>query len=215
MKILCLYNNDCALELFRWIKDMGHEIVLCSEKIAPKWCQEQDFDLAVSYTYRFILSSETIHALHNNVVNIHNSLLPFNRGADPNIWSLVEETPRGVTLHYIDEKLDKGFVISQEIIYDGDEETLSSSYNNLDRTAKLMFKKAFKYYEFWPSLKKQCLGVGTYHSLKDGVEIKTMIDSYDMDNKEFRTRVKILGVRKSSFSFVYAVALDKNEVLAA
>ena len=28
-----------------------------------------------------------------------------NRGAYPNIWSIVEKTPAGVTLHYIDEGL--------------------------------------------------------------------------------------------------------------
>lgn len=190
MKILCLYNNECAVGLFEWLKDEGHETVLCSEKITPEWCAKQKFDLAVSYTYRFILSAETIYALNDNVVNIHNSLLPFNRGADPNIWSIVEKTPRGVTLHYMDAELDKGFVIAQEIVDDGNDETLLSSYNNLDRAAKELFKKAFKYYEFWPSLKKQCVGAGTYHSLKDGTKVKMVIDTYDIEINEFRNRLK-------------------------
>ena len=143
MRILGLYNNDCALELFEWLIDIGNEVVLCTGKITAQWCMEQEFDLAVSYTYRYILSAEIIDALNGNVVNIHNSLLPFNRGADPNIWSILEETPRGVTLHYIDAELDKGFVIAQEILEDGDDETLSSkvakyivflrSYKNFDQ----------------------------------------------------------------------------------
>lgn len=187
MKILGLYNNECALELFQWIEEQGNTVILRMDQLDVEWCKEQKFDLAVSYTYRFILSQEMLTALGDNVVNLHNSYLPWNRGADPNLWSIVEKTPRGVTLHYMDNELDKGFVIAQEIVDDGDNETLSSSYNNLDKAAKKLFKKAFKYYDFWHSLKKQCIGVGSYHSLKDGEVIKSVIDTYEIDISEFRT----------------------------
>lgn len=172
MKILCLYNNDCALELFQWLEDEGHEIVLSSEKLNTSWCEKQRFDLTVSYTYRYILSAQIIHALNENVVNIHNSYLPFNRGADPNLWSIVDKTPRGVTLHYMDVKLDKGFIIAQSFVNDREEETLESSYFNLDRAAKKLFKEAFKNYQYWPELQKKAVGCGSYHTLKDGVKIK-------------------------------------------
>ena len=85
MKILCLYNNDCALELFAWLEAQGHDVILCSDKLEADWCEKQGFDLAVSYTYRYILSSDILESLGNNVVNIHNSVLPWNRGADPNL----------------------------------------------------------------------------------------------------------------------------------
>ncbi len=189
MKILGLYNNQCALELFQWLSSLDNEVVLCTERILPQWCRDQNFDLTVSYTYRYILSDETIKALDNNVVNIHNALLPFNRGADPNIWSIIEKTPRGVSLHYVNSELDKGYLIAQEIIDENDDETLSSSYYKLDRAAKEMFKKAFKYYEFWPMLKKQCLGRGSYHSLNDGLIVKQTIDSYEISIDEFRKRL--------------------------
>ena len=181
MKILCLYNNDCALELFQWLEREGHEIILWSNPLDAIWCREQSFDLTVSYTYRFILNQNTIDALKNNVVNIHNSLLPFNRGADPNLWSIVEKTPRGVSLHYMDAELDKGYIIAQSIVSDTEEETLSSSYNNLDHAAKQLFKDSFRYYDFWPQLKKKVEGKGTYHALKVAVVIKSVIDSYDLN----------------------------------
>lgn len=197
MKIFCLYNNECALELFKWLEDEGHEVVLWKDRVDGNWCKKQNFDLTVSYTYRYILSAETIQALNNNVVNIHNSMLPFNRGADPNIWSIVDKTPRGVTLHYMDAELDKGYVITQEIVDDDDNETLSSSYNNLDKAAKELFKKAFKYYGYWPSLKKQCLATGSYHSLKDGINVKSIIDSYSITITEFKDRLN--GVRGGGY----------------
>ena len=55
MKILCLYNNGCAVELFQWLESCGHIVVLWTEKLTEDWCAKQGFHLAVSYTYRFIL----------------------------------------------------------------------------------------------------------------------------------------------------------------
>ena len=51
MKILCLYNNECAVELFEWIKEQGHETICSSEKLRVQWCREQKFDLAVVQIY--------------------------------------------------------------------------------------------------------------------------------------------------------------------
>jgi methionyl-tRNA formyltransferase len=193
MKILGLYNNPCALELFQWLTEQGHEVVLWTDKLDDSWCREQDFDLGVSYTYRYIIPEKTIAALKNNVVNIHNSVLPFNRGADPNLWSIVDKTPRGVTLHYIDSALDKGYIICQALVNDTDEETLASSYNNLDKAAKQLFKDAFRYYEFWPEIKKRVIGKGSYHSSKDAFAIKSLIDSFDLPITEFRMRLANLN----------------------
>lgn len=189
MKILCLYNNDCALEMFDWLKDQGHKVVLRSDRLDAKWCSKQDFQLTVSYTYQFILTEEILCSLHNNVVNLHNSLLPFNRGADPNIWSIINQTPRGVTLHFVDRELDKGYIIAQAFVNDGENETLSSSYYNLDRAAKQLFKDAFKWYKFWPQMKKIVVGKGCYHSLKNGKSVKSVIDTYEMTIKEFQQKV--------------------------
>lgn len=187
MKILCLYNNDCALELFDYIRNLGHETILWSDRLTEEFVKEQKFDLAVSYTYRYILPQEIIGLLGDNVVNIHNSFLPFNRGADPNMWSIIDNTPRGTTLHYINAGLDKGSIIAQEMISDlTDEETISSTYNNLDKAAKELFKKAFEHYDMWPSMRKLPEGKGSYHSVKDGSKIKELIPSFDITIAEFR-----------------------------
>lgn len=191
MKILGLYNNECALELYEWLRSIGHEVELYTGIIDVEWCKKNKFDLVVSYTYRYIISQEIIDIFKGNIVNIHNSCLPWNRGADPNLWSIVDGTPRGVTLHYIDSGLDKGEIISQIMVDDIDENsTLSTTYDYLDKCAKDLFKTMFKYYDYWPSLKKKCIGNGSYHSLKDGKQIKSVITSYDMLVSDFIEKVK-------------------------
>lgn len=191
MKILCLYGNECALELFEWMKNLGHKVVLWKEKLEENWCAEQQFDLTVSYTYRFIVSEFVLKTLNYNVVNLHNSYLPWNRGAEPNMWSLIDGTPRGVSLHYMNAGLDKGEIIAQKIVCEGEKETLRSSYYNLDRAAKELFQEAFHYYQYWPEMRKKTVAKGSYHSIKDGKEMHSVIDTYDMSVEEFRKRLKI------------------------
>ena len=188
MKILCLYNNACAVPLFDWLAREGHETVLRSEALTEEWCREQNFDLTVSYTYRFLLSENTLHALHDNAVNLHNSYLPWNRGSDPNLWSIVENTPRGVTLHYMEAGVDKGAVIAQRLVPLLPEDTLKSSYDRLDMAAQEQFRQAFQWYSYWPQMKKRPMGEGTYHSVKDGESLHQLIGSYEMRAEEFRRR---------------------------
>lgn len=186
MKILCLYNNKCAIPLFDWLKSIGHECTLHSERFTSAWCVEEAFDLAISYTYSFMVKQDVIDALNGNIVNIHNSLLPWNRGSDPNLWSIIDNSPRGVTLHYISSGVDKGEIIAQDFdSLDYENDTLKSSYERLNKIAIELFKKAFAFYEYWPDMKKEVVGKGTYHSDKQGAIIKQYISTYDMKVTDF------------------------------
>lgn len=167
MKILCLYSNECAVELFQWLEGRGHEIVLETGRLNAEWCREMQFELAVSYTYPFMIRSNVIDALDGNIINLHNSYLPFDRGTSPNLWNLLEGSPRGVSIHYVDQGLDTGDVIAQQIIEMEEGATLRTSYEQLDRAAKELFKKVFPQYKYWNFMRKKCVGEGTYHRERD------------------------------------------------
>lgn len=194
MKILCLYNNDCALRLFKWLESCGNECIYCKDKIDFEWLKKLKVELAVSYTYSKIIKPDIIELLNGNIVNIHNSYLPYNRGSDPNLWSLVDDTPRGVTLHYIDEKLDKGFIIAQTLLEKPDYKiaTLRTTYDELDAAAFELFKKSFSNYRHWSDMKKKVIGLGSYHSDKDGDNLRECITSYDMTAFDFLERIRLL-----------------------
>lgn len=192
MKILCLYNNNCALKLFDWLQQKGNECILWDKRLDAVWCRSQNIDLAVSYTYSFILKEDVLEALKFNVVNLHTSLLPWNRGVDPNMWSIIEGTPRGVTLHYMDSRVDKGAVIAQELssAVDIQKDTLKTSYDQLDELAVALFKKAFQYYDYWSEMKKQVLGAGTYHTDQQGIELRKFSGDFTITVEEFLERIK-------------------------
>jgi len=70
--------------------------------------------------------------------------LPWNRGANPNFWSFVEKTPKGVTIHKIDEGLDTGPIILQkEIEIDDRKNTFRSSYEVLHSIIQELFRKNY------------------------------------------------------------------------
>ena len=127
----------------------------------------KDAEWIVSYGYRHILSPEVCERFDGRAVNLHIGLLPWNRGAHPNVWSAVDGTPSGVTLHYIDAGIDTGDIIAQQEVRFGDAVTLKASYEALKRSAELLFIKT------WPALvagtapRIKQPHAGTYHKSAD------------------------------------------------
>ena len=58
-------------------------------------------------------------------------MLPYNRGMHPWYWSIVDETPAGVTIHFIDENIDEGHIIAQKEVLIDPTDTGESLYGKL------------------------------------------------------------------------------------
>lgn len=72
-----------------------------------------ELDLGLLLWWPHIIRPPLIGLPKNGFVNTHPSLLPYNRGKHYNFWSLVDDTPFGVTLHLIDEGIDTGPILTQ------------------------------------------------------------------------------------------------------
>ena len=100
--------------------------------------------LVISYNYNYIIKPDVIALLPDKIINLHISLLPWNRGASPNFWSFIDDTPKGVTIHQIDSGLDTGAIIVQkQMFFDENKETLASSYQKLQDAIQELFKNNF------------------------------------------------------------------------
>ncbi|WP_374210189.1 formyltransferase family protein [Pseudonocardia sp. McavD-2-B] len=96
--------------------------------------------LVVSHGYRRIVRPDVIDLLEGRIYNVHISLLPYGRGADPNLWSILDDTPSGVTVHEMDKGLDTGRIVLQsEVELDDSVDTLRTSYNRLQEEAVRLF----------------------------------------------------------------------------
>jgi methionyl-tRNA formyltransferase len=91
-------------------------------------------DFLLSYRYRHILPREVLDRFPGRAINLHISLLPWNRGADPNLWSFLEDTPKGVTIHVLDAGIDRGPILIQQEVAHASDDTLRTSYDRLATT---------------------------------------------------------------------------------
>lgn len=75
-----------------------------------------EIDIVFLLWWPEIVKSAALAAVKVGWINMHPSLLPYNRGKHPYYWSIVEGTPHGVTLHLIDEGVDTGPILFQSKI---------------------------------------------------------------------------------------------------
>ena len=112
MCILFLYNNENSLELYRKLRKIGEKIVLFSDRIDINKVIELNPFFIISYNYKYLIDEDVIKYMKNKIVNLHISLLPWNRGANPNLWSFIDNTPKGVTIHQVSAGLDEGMKLN-------------------------------------------------------------------------------------------------------
>lgn len=138
-----------------WIKDK------LSSEIVSK------YDWVISFNYRHIIKQHVINAATNPIINLHISYLPFNRGAHPNYWSFIDNTPKGVTIHFIDHGIDTGPILVQKESKFNDDDTLQSSYLKLKFEIENLFYDNFDKIINGEILAKPQIGLGTFHEKKE------------------------------------------------
>ena len=140
------------------------------QKIPPlKIFKQSDFIL--SFGFRKIITENILKKIKKPIINIHLSYLPYNRGAHPNFWSFIENTPAGVSIHKIDKGIDTGDVIFRKKIYFNVRlnkfSTFKKTYKFLFLEAEKLFKKNFN--KIYNKKYKKILNNynGTFHYKKD------------------------------------------------
>ena len=136
-------------------------------------------DWIISYGYRHLINQQIIDKIKNPIINLHISYLPFNRGAYPNYWSFKENTPKGVSIHFIDTGIDTGPILIQKKIIFGKTETLESSYQKLKIEIENLFYNSFEKMINNEIEARPQIGKGTFHlksSLPKEINWKTNIN---------------------------------------
>jgi Formyl transferase len=162
--------------LLSFLRESGECVIHTSDKIDQQFIKQHKVSFLISFSYRHIIGKDVLDLLPNRAVNLHISLLPWNRGTDPNLWSWVDSTPKGVTIHYLDEGIDTGDIMYQrEVTFDISKETLASSYATLQSEIVSLFK------ERWEEIKSGACpripqqGIGSTHRVKDKVRLAPIL----------------------------------------
>jgi len=166
------------IEIVNFLKKDGHRIFWTSKRL--NLSDIQNFDFLFSFGYRYLLNKEILDFFKNKAINFHISYLPWNKGADPNLWSILEDTPKGVTIHQMDYDLDTGKILYQEQILFDDEDTLKSSYEKLETELVEIFKKNWHKIKNDKVIPKKQKGEGSFHKSSDKKSYqKLLINGWD------------------------------------
>lgn len=153
-------------------------------------------DIGVSALFGYILKPDFLALFSQGTINLHPSYLPYNRGCFPNVWSIVDGTPAGVTIHYVDEGVDTGDIIAQRPVAVLPTDTGKSLYRKLERASLSLFE------ETWPEIEQgranrqpQTKSEGSFHGSAHVEEI----DHIDLD-RTYRAGDLINILRARTFS---------------
>lgn len=107
--------------------------------------QEQKIDLIVLAGFMRLLSLEFVQRYKNRILNIHPALLPSFKGVHG-----IEDAFRygvkvtGVTVHFVDEKMDHGPIVLQEAVKIKEDDTLESLEAKIHKIEHKIYPQAIK-----------------------------------------------------------------------
>mgnify|MGYP001272528002 CR=1 FL=1 len=107
---------------------------------------EYDVKLLVLAGYMRLLSKKFVNSLPPRfIINVHPSLLPKYKGMNA-IKQAIDDCAEytGVTVHYVDEGMDSGFIIKQDSIKINENETVQSLTNRLQEIEHNMYPETIK-----------------------------------------------------------------------
>jgi methionyl-tRNA formyltransferase len=111
-------------------------------------------------------------------LNLHPGYIPYNRGKHPNFWCLVDGTPCGAALHFVDPGVDTGPVIARAQIETRWEDTGETVHRKCRDLAVQLFKDNFDAVIRGTARRApQVMGEGTAHR---STEIET-VSEIDLD----------------------------------
>jgi len=127
-----------------------------------------DLDFIIGVHFPYIVPPEVLSIPREGVLNLHPGFLPYNRGWHTPSWAILEDTPIGATLHFMDEDIDTGDIVYQKQLSISPADTAHSLYQKLIQLEFEVFKEA------WPKIvsgtyvrKPQDPGAGTMHRRKE------------------------------------------------
>lgn len=134
-------------EGFKTREDYDKEVI---EKL-----KENNIDLVVLAGFMRLLSPYFVKEYKDKILNIHPSLLPLFKGTHA-IKDAFESKAKktGVTVHFVDEKLDNGPIIMQEELKIEDGETLEALEEKIHKIEHRLYPKVIKLFTEGKIIKK-------------------------------------------------------------
>lgn len=170
MEVIFLGQNQAGEEIYNWLnqREDAEVLALLTEKEQLSLIEELEPEIVISAGFEHKVHKEIIEVPEKGIINLHPSFLPYNRGAHPYIWPIIEDTPAGVSIHQMTEEIDHGPIIGRREVSVYPSDTGKSLHERLMREQVQQFK------ENWSDIKRgsiqktqQSPGRGTTHYKED------------------------------------------------
>ncbi len=203
MRTVLLANNHLGAAVGRYLADREELIGLILHPPArraaaaelealevPAWSWPDGRDAVAALEPECLLSvlfglrvpPEWLDLASWRALNLHPGLLPFNRGANPNVWPLIDGSPAGTTLHVMSAQIDAGEIVAQRRVETYPSDTGFTLYQRLQAASLDLLV------EVWPDVTsvttRAQVGPGTEHRVRD-------LDVLDLDDQDFPTLDKL------------------------
>lgn len=113
-----------------------------------KLLRDLNLDYMVSIHFPYIIPPPVLEIPREGVINLHPAYLPFNRGWHTPSWAILENTPIGATLHFMDIGVDTGDIIHQREIDVLPGDTANTLYQRINQLEFEVFQEA------WPRIQE-------------------------------------------------------------
>lgn len=174
MDLVFLGVNDIGMRIYEWLcdRDSVDVLALLTEEDQLDLVPELEPDLLLSVGFDYLVPSEILSVPDRGAINLHPSLLPHNRGKSPNVWPIVDGTPAGVTIHYMDSEFDTGDIIAQREVEFDFSDTGKDLHRRLEDAQYDLFE------DVWPEVERGEVNAqpqsderGSYHSTDEFLEL--------------------------------------------
>ncbi len=154
--VLVFSNNSGARALERARKNNIKAVFFDSEKFNTredydleilKLLKSERIDLIVLAGYMYLLTPFLINRFKNKILNIHPALLPSFKGTH-GIQEAFDYGVKisGVTVHFVDEKMDHGPIVIQEALNIGAQDSLQEIEEKIHKIEHKIYPRAVKYF---------------------------------------------------------------------
>lgn len=166
MRILHLGGNDLGDRILAWLRNHEDHVDTVTDRAGLDAAEIRNYDWAVSAGFRHIVPASVLD-LVPHACNVHTSLLPWGRGAHPNVWAIVDQEPAGVSIHRMTPGVDEGPIYAQREVAVSFGDVASDLHARLQDAAYDLFVAT------WPQLREEAIepipqpAGGSHHRVRD------------------------------------------------
>lgn len=146
MKILIISHNKQVQQWFPEIQAHSIHDLVFETRTKLNW------DKIINDKYDLIWSMHCLNIIPDHVIsqvrciNLHPGYNPHNRGWNPQVFSIINKRKCGVTIHEIDNEIDHGNIIYQQLVDVKPTDTSFDVYERLLRVERSLMIDQFDYF---------------------------------------------------------------------